>query len=226
MKILVVEDEIDLLNAIARGLRASGYAVDKCGDGKEALELILINEYDLVILDLNLPSMDGIDILKEVRNHKKHTKILILSARGSVEEKVLGLDLGANDYLTKPFHFDELEARVRLLMRTKIILEDNIVKYEELKIDTLGRCAYVGNEKLNLTKKEFGILEYLILHRGKVISQETLIEHVWDSSVDSFSNSVRVHLNSLRKKLKGYMNDEIIDTVKGVGYIIEDHGGK
>lgn len=222
MRILIVEDEIDLLESIEEGLKIDGYAVDTSEDGIDGLELARINDYDLIILDLNLPSMDGIDILKEIRKEDKLIKILILTARSSIGDRVLGLDLGANDYLVKPFHFEELEARIRSLLRVKYIQEDTILKYDDLKIDTKLRKAYVDNEFIKLTKKEFSILEYLMKNINKVISQEELIEHIWDNSVDMFSNSVRVHINSLRKKLKANINNEVIKNIVGVGYVIED----
>lgn len=221
MRILVVEDELDLLDAIAEGLRIDGYAVDTSDDGEEGLELALVNDYDLVILDLNLPNIDGIDILKAIRENNKLTKVLILTARSTIEDRVKGLDLGANDYLVKPFHFDELEARIRCLLRIKFIQEDNELKYNTLKIDVKSRKAYTDDKSIKLTKKEFSILEYLMKNINRAISQEELIEHVWDNSVDMFSNSVRVHINSLRKKLKENLDYEVIKNVVGVGYIIE-----
>lgn len=222
MRILVVEDEIDLLEAIEEGLKIDGYAVDTSEDGVEGLELARINEYDLIILDLNLPNMDGIDILKNIRSEDNLVKILILTARSSINDRVLGLDLGANDYLVKPFHFKELEARIRSLLRVKYIQEDTMLKYNDLKVDTKLRKAFINEEFIKLTKKEFAILEYLMKNINKVISQEELIEHIWDNSVDMFSNSVRVHINSLRKKLKANINDEVIKNIVGVGYVIEN----
>lgn len=221
MRILVVEDEIDLLEAIAEGLRIDGYAVDTSEDGEEGLELAVVNDYDLIILDLNLPNMDGLDILKNIRTNDKLTKILILTSRSSIEDRVKGLDLGANDYLIKPFHFDELEARIRCLLRMKFIQEDEELKYKNLKINTKSRKAYIADNEIKLTRKEFAILEYLMKNINKTISQEELIDHVWDNSVDMFSNSVRVHINSLRKKLKVKLDEDIIKNVVGLGYIIE-----
>ncbi|MBO3444293.1 response regulator transcription factor [Clostridium sp. CCUG 7971] len=226
MRILVVEDEIDLLEAIAEGLRIDGYAVDTSEDGEEGLQLAIVNDYDLVILDLNLPNIDGLDILKNIRQNDKLTKILILTARSSIEDRVKGLDLGANDYLIKPFHFDELEARIRCLLRRKFIQEDNELEYNNLKVNTKSRKAYIDNEEIKLTKKEFAILEYLMKNINKAISQEELLEHIWDNSVDMFSNVVRVHINSLRKKLKVKLDEEIIKNVVGVGYIIEKSKGE
>lgn len=222
MRILIVEDEIDLLEAIAEGLRIDGYAVDTSDDGLEGLELSIANYYDLIILDLNLPNIDGLDILKNIRSKDKLTKILILTARSSIEDRVKGLDLGANDYLIKPFHFDELEARIRCLLRIKFIQEDEELNFKNLKINTKSRKTYIDNSEIKLTKKEFSILEYLMKNINKTISQEELIEHVWDNSVDMFSNSVRVHINSLRKKLRVKLDEDIIKNIVGVGYIIED----
>lgn len=226
MRILVIEDEIDLLEAIAEGLRIDGYAVDTSECGDEGLELAFINNYDLIVLDLNLPNIDGIDILTQIRENDNLTKILILTARSSIEDRVKGLDLGANDYLVKPFHFDELEARIRCLLRIKFTQEDTELKYKNLKVDTKSRKAYINDEYVKLTKKEFAILEYLLKNINKVVSQEELIEHVWDNSVDMFSNSVRVHINALRKKLKVSLGDEAIKNIVGVGYIIEELEGE
>lgn len=220
MRILVVEDEIDLCNAIAEGLIIDGYAVDTCNDGKTAYELITVEKYDLVILDLNLPKMDGLEILKAVRKENKALKILILSARDQVCDKVLGLDFGANDYLVKPFDFEELEARIRNLLRRKFIQEDNILVYREISLDTAKRMAYISNKEVLLTKKELALLEYFLLNRNKVISQEELIEHIWNMETDSFSNAVRVHIASLRKKIKGHLGYDPIQTKIGEGYLL------
>lgn len=220
MRILIVEDEIDLCNAIAEGLDIDGYAVDKCYDGESAFELISVEKYDLVILDLNLPKMDGIEILKAVRKQNNNLKILILSARDHVSDKVLGLDLGANDYLVKPFDFEELEARIRNLLRRKFIQEDNILEFKEISLDTSKRIAYVHKAPLSLTKKEFALLEYFLLNRDKVISQEELMEHIWNMEADSFSNAVRVHIASLRKKIKGALGYDPIQTKIGEGYLL------
>ena len=220
MRLLVVEDEIDLCNAIAEGLEIDGYAVDTCNDGETALELILIENYDLVILDLNLPNIDGIDILKEIKKQNKDVKTLILSARGSVSDKVLGLDLGANDYLAKPFDFEELEARIRNLLRRKFTQENIILSFDRISLDTSKRTGFVNDKELTLTKKEFSLLEYFLLNKEKVISQEELMEHVWNMEADSFSNAVRVHIASLRKKLKAELHFDIIGTKIGEGYYL------
>lgn len=220
MRILIVEDEVELCNTIAEGLSYSGYAVDTCYDGEEAISLAFIEEYDLIVLDLNLPGKDGLEVLKEIRSKKKELKILILSARGSVSHKVEGLDLGANDYLTKPFDFEELEARIRNLLRRRFIQEDCILRYQTLALDMGKKTVSVNNKPLMLTKKEFGILEYFLLHRDKVVSQEELMEHIWNMDSDSFSNSIRVHIASLRKKLKTVLPYELLETKIGEGYLL------
>lgn len=224
MRILIVEDEIDLCDSIAEGLQIDGYAVDTCNDGIAAYELIITEIYDLIVLDLNLPGMDGIDILKEVRKTNKDIKVLILSARSSIADKVQGLDVGANDYLAKPFAFEELEARIRSLLRRNFIQENTVLTWETLSLDTVGRTAYVNEVTIMLTRKELALLEYFLLNQSKVISQEELMEHVWNMEADSFSNAVRVHIASLRKKLKATMGYDPIATKIGEGYYL--NGGQ
>lgn len=222
MRILIVEDEIDLCEAIAEGLTLDGYAVDKCFHGMQACELLQIETYDLVILDLNLPGMDGLDILRTIRSENPELRILILSARDSVADKVLGLDLGANDYLSKPFDFTELEARIRGLLRRTFTQADAVLTYGFLSLDTLRRTAYASGKELLLTRKELSLLEYFLRNPGKVISQEELMEHVWNMDADSFSNAVRVHIASLRKKLKTALGTELIQTKIGEGYYLKE----
>lgn len=222
MRILVVEDEIDLCDSIAEGLEIDGYAVDTCYDGKEAYSILLVETYDLVILDLNLPNMDGIELLTEVRKINKNVKVIILSARSSVQDKVLGLDIGANDYLVKPFEYEELEARIRNLLRRTFIQEDTVLTFDAISLDTVKRVAYVQDKPLNLTKKELALLEYFMMNPYKVISQEELMEHVWNMDADSFSNAVRVHIASLRKKLKTELQYDSIGTKIGEGYYLRE----
>ena len=218
MRILIVEDEVDLCDCIAEGLQIDGYAVDTCYNGYDAYEIILTEAYDLVILDLNLPDMDGIEILEKVRKENKDIKIFVLSARGTVCDKVLGLDMGANDYLTKPFDFDELEARIRSLLRRSFTQENTLLTFGEICLDTIKRTAFVADTQVVLTKKELAVLEYFLMHPDKVISQEELMEHVWNMQADSFSNAVRVHIASLRKKLKVALRYDPIATKIGEGY--------
>lgn len=221
IKILIVEDEASMQKALCNGLRKCGYAVDTASDGEHALELIEINSYDLVVLDLNLPKIDGIEVLKKIRETDKELRVLILSARAEVEDKIIGLDTGANDYLSKPFHFKELEARIRALIRREFIHKDTIITYGDIKIDTASKCVTVNDQKVELTKKEYSITEYLFININKVISAEELIEHIWDSEAGLFSNSFKVHINSLKKKLAVFIGDkELIVNTRGFGYSI------
>ena len=222
MRILIVEDEKDLCQMIAKSLKESGYEVDIAYNGNEAMELLDVENYDLIVLDLNLPEIDGMEILEEFRTFNQDTKIIILSARSQIKDKVEGLDKGANDYLSKPFHLDELEARIRSLTRRNFITNNQMLSYKNLNLDSKKRIVKIDDKEISLTRKELGILEYLLLNRGRPISQEELIDHVWDSSVDLFSNSIRVHISALRKKLKKALKyDPIINRV-GLGYQLEE----
>ncbi|WP_369901225.1 response regulator transcription factor [Bacillus manliponensis] len=225
MRILVVEDELDLQKAIAEGLRIEGYAVDTCSNGEDAYELAYVESYDLIILDLNLPKMDGLKVLEKLREENKELKVLILSARSNVNDKVKGLDIGANDYLTKPFAFAELEARIRNLLRRKFVQENSLLSCGNINIDLSKRTAFVGEKELILTKKEFALLEYFLLNQERVVSQEELIEHIWDRNADSFSGAIRVHIATLRKKMKALLDYDPIRTKIGEGYFITKNNG-
>ena len=218
MRLLIVEDEIELCDTVAKTLYRAGYEVDTCYDGSEALDYILAENYDLIVLDLNLPGMDGMELLKELRKKNEETKVLILSARSQIADKVEGLDAGANDYMEKPFHLQELEARIRSLTRRKFVQKDVCLTCGGIRFDTKKREAYANGEFVALTRKENGILEYLLLNQGRPVSQEELIEHVWDASADSFSGSIRVHMSSLRKKLKAVLGYDPIVNKIGEGY--------
>lgn len=218
MRLLIVEDEIELCDTVAKTLYRAGYEVDTCYDGNEALDYILAENYDLIVLDLNLPGMDGMELLKELRKKNEETKVLILSARSQIADKVEGLDAGANDYMEKPFHLQELEARIRSLTRRKFVQKDVCLTCGDIRFDTKKREAYAKGEFVALTRKENGILEYLLLNQGRPVSQEELIEHVWDASADSFSGSIRVHMSSLRKKLKAVLGYDPILNKIGEGY--------
>lgn len=222
MRILIVEDEKVICDSLAEGFYISGYAVDTCYDGEAAEEMVFSENYDMIILDLNLPKLDGLEVLKRIRQQNKSVNIIILTARGEVEDKIKGLDLGANDYLTKPFHFAELDARVRSLLRRKTIQEDTTLNCGSLSFDTLSRSVFVGEDKISLTNKETALLEYLLFNKGCVITSHELLEHVWDGSVDEFSNSVRMHISSLRRKLKSKLCFDPIQNIIGKGYIIKE----
>ena len=220
MHLLVVEDERALCETIVRSLRRLAYSVDFCYDGEKALELLDTERYDLVILDLNLPKKDGMTVLNTLRQTDRDTRVLILSARSEVSDKVDGLNAGANDYLAKPFHLAELEARIRSLTLRQFTQHDVLLTCGQLTFDTRTRTATVKGQSLTLTRKEIGILEYLMLNQGRPISQEELMDHVWDNSVDNFSNSIRVHISSLRKKLRPILGYDPIRNRIGEGYIM------
>ena len=223
MHILIIEDEEQLCRSVAEGLRIDAYETDICFDGDEGLCLCMTENYDLILLDLNLPGTDWLEILRQFREHNTNTPVLILSARDQIEDKVNGLDLGANDYLTKPFHFQELEARIRSLTRRKFVQEDVCLKWNQLTFDTRTREASVNGVPLSLTRKESSLLEYFLLHQNRVISPEEMIEHIWDGSVNTLSNSIRVHISSLRKKLKAAIGFDPIQNKIGQGYILEEY---
>ena len=222
MRILVVEDERALCETIVRSLRRLAYSVDPCYDGDTAIDLLGSERYDLVLLDLNLPGADGMTVLRTLRQTDRETRVLILSARSEVADKVEGLDAGANDYLAKPFHLEELEARIRSLTLRQFTQNDVVLHCGPLSFDARSRTATAAGQPLALTRKETGILEYLLLHRGRPVSQEELLEHVWDNSVDSFSNSIRVHISALRKKLRAALGYDPIRNRIGEGYLIEE----
>jgi len=220
MHLLVIEDEHVLCETIVRSLRRLAYSVDHCYDGDKALELLGTERYDLVLLDLNLPGKDGMTVLRTFRQRDRKTPVLILSARSEVKDKVEGLDAGANDYLSKPFHLAELEARIRSLTLRQFTQQDVLLTFKALSFDTRSRTATVNGQTLALTRKETGILEYLMVHQGRPVSQEELMEHVWDNSVDSFSNSIRVHISALRKKLRTALGYDPIRNRIGEGYLM------
>ena len=214
MRLFVIEDEQSLREDITKKLQRSGYEVDACGDGETASEYLSVEYYDLILLDLNLPKMDGMTLLRNFRKENQETPVLILSARSEIADKVEGLDAGANDYLSKPFHLAELEARIRSLTRRQFIQRDVRLQCGQIVYDTKSRTAAANGVTISLTRKETGVLEYLMLHQGRPVSQE-------DSSVDSFSNSIRVHISALRKKLRAVLGYDPIRNRIGEGYEIE-----
>ncbi|MDD7730982.1 MAG: response regulator transcription factor [Ezakiella sp.] len=221
MRILVIEDEKELCDSIKEGLILDGYEVDACYNGLDGEEMATVETYDLILLDLTLPDMDGMEILQSVRSQNALVPILILSARVQTEDKVEGLDRGANDYLTKPFDFSELEARIRSLTRRKFVQKSIYLSFDGLELDTKSRRLHYNGEEIFLTKKEMGILEYLLLNQERVVSQEEIIEHVWNNEVNEFSNSIRVHISALRKKLREKMGHDPIVNKVGQGYILK-----
>ena len=222
MKILLVEDEEKLLESIREGLVHSGYAVDTALDGEEGSFMAFTNDYDLIILDINLPQKDGFEILKEVRARDREVNIIMLTALSDIDYRVRGFDLGANDYVLKPFHFEELKARIRSLLRRKTTIKDSVIETKGISFDTTKRTFNIKGENLKLTAKEAGILEYLFFNLGRYVTTEELMEHVWNDEVDIFSNVVRVHMSALRKKLKAKLGKNIIRNEIGKGYIIDE----
>lgn len=221
MKLLIIEDEREMLAALKKGFLKKGYAVDIADDGDEGSYLAEMNEYDAIILDLNLPGKDGLEILEEIRKRSNEQNVIILSARSTVPDKILGLDLGANDYLAKPFDFLELEARVRSLSRRDFIQHDTIIEINNLVLNTAKKSVQFNQNSIDFSPKEYSIFEYLAINKEKVISVEELIEHVWDSEVDLFTVSIKVHISNIRKKLFAVGKANMIKTVRGSGYTLE-----
>ncbi|MBS5450069.1 MAG: response regulator transcription factor [Coriobacteriia bacterium] len=218
MRILIVEDEIELLQDIAKGLSLKGYAVDRAVNGKIGYQMAVDEEYDVIVLDLNLPEMDGLSVLRELQKENRQAKVLILSANSELDSKLSGFELGASDYLTKPFHFAELEARIRVLLNREFVQQPSCLTYKEISLNTMSRAAEIDGRPVDLTAKELSILEYFLLNQGRLITQQELIDHVWNGDADPFSNSVRVHLSALRKKLKAVLGHDPIQTKIGEGY--------
>lgn len=220
MRILIIEDENELRKDIANGLTLKGYAVDQAEDGGIGYQMAADENYDLVVWDLNLPGMDGFSVLRKLRQERPETKVFILSANGQLDSKLSGFELGASDYLTKPFHFAELEASIRVLLNRQFVQQSSCLTYGKLSLNTLNRTAEFDGTLVGLTAKEFSILEYFLLNQGRLITQQELIDHVWNGDADPFSNSIRVHLSALRKKLKNVMDSDPIQTKIGEGYLL------
>ena len=220
MRILITEDEKDLADALARGLRQQGYAADIAFDGEEALAMAEVNDYDLIILDLNLPKIDGVEVCQRIRAAGSPVGILMLTARSSLDDRVNGLDQGADDYLVKPFHFPELLARVRAILRREGETRHPILRIGDLVLDPNAVKGYFRGSEIVFTTKEFAILEYLMRNAGRVISQEELLEHVWNEEANMFTQTVKVHIKNIRSKLNTAGAGDLISTVKGRGYLL------
>jgi len=226
MRLLVVEDEKKVARFIKQGLEEEGYAVDVAGDGAEGLAMALDGVHDLLILDLGLPRINGLQVLEELRRRKITMPVLLLTVRATIEDKVLGLDAGADDYLTKPFAFQELLARVRALLRRRGEGSPPLLQFSDLVLDPARRTVSRRGEKLDLTAKEFAILEYFMRNPGRVLTRTQIIEHVWNYDFDTGTNLVDVYVNYLRKKLDSEREPKLIQTVRGVGYVLKEEMSK
>jgi two-component system copper resistance phosphate regulon response regulator CusR len=220
MRILLVEDEAKVSGFVARGLIAERFAVDVIGDGQAGLELATTYSYDLVILDLMLPKMDGTQVLRRLRSQNVNVPVLILTARDAVSDKVGNFDVGADDYLTKPFAFAELLARVKALLRRGPVSRSSVVRVGDLELDRLSQQVKRAGKRIDLTSKEYSLLEYLMSNAGRVLSRTMIIEHVWDQSFDGITNIVDVYVRHLRSKVDDPFDHKLIHTVRGVGYSI------
>lgn len=221
VRILVVDDEVELAAAVAAALRREGYAVDEVNTGQDALDRLIVNPYDLLLLDLTLPDVDGLEICRLVRTDPMYdpaTRILMITARDSITERVEGLDEGADDYLVKPFALAELSARVRSLLRRETSGGDAVLSSDGLSLDTARQSVTWEGQAIDLTTKEFSLLRYFMTHEGEVLSQERLLEHVWDEMLDPFTNTARVTVGTLRRKLAAATGRSLIETVIGSGY--------
>jgi DNA-binding response OmpR family regulator len=221
MRLLVVDDEEDLASAVAEALRREGYAVDVALTGQDALDRLIINPYDLVLLDLTLPDIDGIEVCRLIRTDAMFdptTRVLMVTARDSVADRVTGLDQGADDYLVKPVALPELSARVRTLLRRETTGGDAVLLAGELALDMARQLGSWNDRSIELTTKEFSLLRYFMSHQGEVLSQERLLEHVWDEMLDPFTNTARVTVGTLRRKLAAATGQNFIETVIGSGY--------
>lgn len=220
MRILVVEDQKDLNEIITRKLTSEGYSVDSCFDGEEAEDFLRCAVYDAIVMDIMMPGKTGIGVLRDMRAAGDKTPVLLLTALGTIDDRVAGLDSGADDYLVKPFDFDELLARIRAMIRRGSGLADNVISAGDLTLDIAAHTVSRGDEPLSLTAKEYSILEYLLQNKGRVLSRDKLSNHIWNYDYDGASNVIDVYVHHLRKKVDGDREDKLIETVKGVGYII------
>jgi DNA-binding response OmpR family regulator len=222
MRILLVEDEKKVADIIARGLKAERYAVDVCHDGQQGWEIANTYDYDLIILDLMLPGLSGTEILERVRRKNSQVPILILTARDSMDDKVTNFERGADDYLTKPFAFAELLVRVKALLRRGPVNRSSVLRVGDLEIDRLSQKVKRAGKKIDLTGKEYSLLEYLATHPGRVFSRTMIIEHVWDQSFQGLTNIVDVYVRHLREKIDDPFQQKLLRTVRGVGYSLSD----
>ena len=221
MRVLVIEDETKVGCFIKRALEEESYAVDLSEDGAKGLEMALATDYDLLVVDVMLPSMSGLDVLKNLRRERIQTPVLILSAQSQIDQRVKGLDAGADDYLTKPFAIDELLARVRALLRRGATESPGILQVDDLVLNPATRDVTRGGQRIELTLKEYALLEYLMRHTGRVLTRPMISEHVWNQDFDTFTNVIDVYVNYLRNKIDRGRNKKLIHTIRGSGYMLK-----
>ena len=220
MRILFAEDEADLNTIVTRKLTQSGFSVDSCFDGKEAMEYLDMMDYDAVVLDIMMPRADGYQVLKFIKDSGKNVPVLFLTAKDAVSERVRGLDSGAHDYLVKPFSLEELVARVRAMIRTNHGASASVLEYKDLLVDLSAHTVNRAGRFIALSAKEFQLLEYLLLNKGKVLSKEQIENHIWNFDYEGGTNVVEVYISYLRKKIDGDFDEKLICTVRGAGYVI------
>ena len=222
MKILVVEDEKDLNRVITKHLKKNNYSVDSCFDGEQALDYVLYGEYDLIITDIMMPKIDGYEFIKQLRVKGNSTPVIMLTAKDSLDNKILGLDSGADDYIVKPFEFDELLARIRVLMRRNYGFATNIIQVDDVVLDISKKQVTRSGESIVLTGKEYEVLEYLFKNKTGIISREQILNHVWDYDYEGTSNIIDVIVKNIRKKLDVGSKKPIIHTKRGLGYFVKE----
>lgn len=222
MRVLVVEDEKDLNRVITRKLKAEGYSVDSCFDGAEALDYMEMTPYDVIVMDIMMPEKNGYQVLKEVREKGNRSPVLFLTARDALEDRVKGLDLGADDYLVKPFHFEELMARIRVMLRRNHGSVSNRLALADLTLDCDTHEVRRGEKRIELSAKEFSILEYMLRNKGIVLSREKLETHIWNYEYQGASNMIDVYIRYLRLKIDKEFEPKLIHTVRGVGYVLRE----
>ncbi len=222
MRVLIVEDNRDLGRNLQRGLREHGFAVDLATDGAAGLQIAVAGAYDIMVLDRMLPGRDGLELLKQLRREGVHAPVIFLTARGAVDERIAGLEAGADDYLVKPFSFAELLARMRVVLRRGQEARPAVLQVADLSLDPVTQIVERGGVRVDLTAKQFVLLHYLMRHAGQVVSRGMLLEHVWNFEFDGLSNVVDVHINRLRNKLDRGFDHPLIHTLRGVGYVLRD----
>ena len=220
MRLLLVEDDLGIISFLEKGLREAKYALDIAQDGYDALYKLSLNEYDAIVLDIMIPGRDGLEVCRELRRLGSKVPVIMLTARDDVQDRVLGLDVGADDYLTKPFQVSELLARLRAVMRRGPALQSIVIEIGDLRIDTSAQTVNRGGRALSLTAREYALIEYLARNADRVVSRSELTEHVWDERSDSYSNVIDVHINHLRQKIDRESQQPLIHTRRGVGYIL------